>query len=310
MIDETIARRLAYVKSLYINSKNQFQKNSDIEISRSLVSLDASVEAFFWLILNTKKPDMDTRKIRQFYDIVNEVKKFAGDFDINSIKELHKVRNRVQHDGILIAKSQADRYYLVTNKLFHEFSENIFGIPWNTISLSLLIQEPNIARLCQNGENFLQKEDFANAAKSFIMAFELAKINRQSNQFGSGILFSKLSAIMSGNESIQNLYNYVDSVQDELEVLKLGLDYMKWREYRFPLGSLKPSETLYSDETVSAPFQTIDNMTLFSFGDGEIKSWLINVLPFIYESILYWQDSVSDTLFSSSFFDKEQKQRF
>ncbi len=51
MLEENVLRRLTFVKYVYYIAKNQFRQNSDIEISRSLVTLDNCVEAYMWVVL-------------------------------------------------------------------------------------------------------------------------------------------------------------------------------------------------------------------------------------------------------------------
>jgi hypothetical protein len=64
MIDNTILRRLTYVKSLLYISKEQYRKHSDVAISRSLVSLDNCVEAYFWIVMESKIP----HKVNSLHD--------------------------------------------------------------------------------------------------------------------------------------------------------------------------------------------------------------------------------------------------
>ena len=57
ILEETILRRLTFVKYVYNIAKNQFRQNSDIEISRSLVTLDNCIEAYMWVVLEVCVPE-------------------------------------------------------------------------------------------------------------------------------------------------------------------------------------------------------------------------------------------------------------
>jgi len=105
MIDESILRRLAYVKSLYHVAKNQFKQSSDLEISRSIVTLDNSMEAYLWTILEVKIPkNVNSFHGKSFRDITSEITKHFPNFEQASINELHGIRNNIQHNGLMIAE--------------------------------------------------------------------------------------------------------------------------------------------------------------------------------------------------------------
>ena len=291
MTDETTLRRLAYVKSVYDLASIQLKPYSDIEISRSLISLDSAVEAFIWIVLGEKIPDkVNSLHSKSFGDLLTEFSKHAENFDINTIRELHTVRNNIQHNSLLIAESQARRYYPVTEKMFQNISKSTFDIEWNMISLSMLIEDIQVKERLQAAEKYFASQDYRNAAKYVVMAFEIAKTFRQFGQMGSGISVSRNSAqtilnSTGGSEILQ----YTQKIEQELEVLKLGLDYSQWLAYRRELGNVNPIDSLYSNVDMDLDEKSI---SLFLQNDAKIEEWVRKNLPFARNTILRWQDSM------------------
>lgn len=292
MIDETTLRRLAYVKSIHNLSELQFRPFSDIEISRSIVSLDSAVEAFIWIILGYKAPKkVNSLHGKNFGDLLDELKKHVKNFDINSIRELHSVRNNIQHSSLLIAESQARRYHPIAEKMFQELCTSVFKIDWKFISLSMLIEDAQVRNLLQTAEKYFGNTEYKKTAKYIIMAFEVAKVFRQFGQAGSGITISRIESeeILQSKKGGPEILEYTQKIEQELEVLKLGLDYSQWLGYRRDLGNVNPLESLYDDVDKDLDEESI---SLFQNDDGDIELWVRKNLPFVRDSILRWQDSM------------------
>lgn len=294
MIDESILRRLAYAKSLYHVAKNQFKQSSDLEISRSIVTLDNSMEAYLWTILEVKIPEkINSFHGKNFRDITSEITKHFPNFEKSSINELHGIRNNIQHNGLTIAESQASRYFDIVQKMFNLSSKSIFDIDWDFISLSILIKDKDIADYIQNAEKSFADNDFATSAKYLIMAFELSMMVRQMTQFGSGISLLSESAKISAtnNPALKPLFNYVETIEEELEILKMGLEYNSWKGYRHELDDLNPKNVLYDyDKTKELD---VEKIPLFKEDAQVIEDWTRRNFSFVTETILMWQNSLT-----------------
>lgn len=294
MIDESILRRLAYVKSLYYVAKNQFKQSSDLEISRSVVTLDNCTEAYLWTVLEVKIPEkINAFNGRNFRDITNEISVHLPEFEKSSINELHGLRNNIQHNGLMIAESQASRYFETVQKMFDSSSKSIFDIDWNFISLSILIKDKDIAGFIQNAEKSFADNDFATSAKYLIMAFEPSKMMRQMSQFGSGIslLSGYAETSTANNSALKSLFNYVETIEEELEILKMGLEYNDWKGYRHELDDLNPKNILYDYDKNKE--LDIEKIPLFKEDAKVIEDWTRRNFSFVMETILMWQNSLS-----------------
>lgn len=159
----------------------------------------------------------------------------------------------------------------------------------------MLIEDAEVAEYYKEGDLLFQKKDFRNGALRKIEAFETAKARRQFNQSGSMILVDYINASNAvkklNNEAVTAVLNYANKIFNEIEVLKLGLDYKEWREYRLPLGSLNPYDEVL-EKIKNA--QNDDNKPVFlTMTDEEISVWFVKIDSFIIRSILLWQERKS-----------------
>lgn len=301
MHDDSITRRLAYTKSLYLISKDQYHKNSEIEISRSILSLDNSIESFFWIILEIKKPILDMKNT-QFLPLLNEIKIISSELDVNTLKQMHIVRNKIQHNGILSSKSMADRFFKSAENMFENLSKEHLDINWNDISLANLIQNKKMSKMCRTAEQLFNQSDNLNAVKYLIMTFEVCKSKRQLSQFGSNMMTKQVSAKVFSDElpKIKPLFEYIDKINEETEIFKLGIDYMRWREYRLLLGIFSPFEMLYDDHDFKKEFKINKKMILFDqkTPSDQIVNWFQQNFSFVVESIIKWESDAQESSFA------------
>lgn len=289
--NDTLVRRLVYVKLLHYSAKEQFSKNIEIEISRSIVTLDNCLESYFWTILESKMPEkINQLHGKSFRELVKQVSDFISDFDVHSINELHDVRNDIQHKGIQISNSQASKYFPMIERMFVNSCKEIFQLDWNFVSLSLLINNEEIATHYRNFEQYFYKKDFRNSAKSLIKAFEIAKSYRQLSQAGSQILFYGVNAsgVISQYPKIKPLLDYVEKIEQELEILKMNIEYNQWKTYREVLEDLNPHHSLY----YSGSNDNLDSLLLIKAPEEEIEKWIKENVSFVFETILKWQNSI------------------
>lgn len=306
--NRTIVERLVYVKYLYHIARDISKSKSPLGTSLSVVTLDNSVENFLWIVINHKRPQ-SIEKLDNFPKVVNEAADVCGGlgltFDKDGIMLSHKARNAVQHSGILLDKNQAAQFFVTAEKLVG-LSSVLFNVAWNDVSMSLLIEHPKISQLYREAELAFVKGNYQEAANKTIISFELAKKNRQANQFGSGLslykyplpLF-KFSEMEKSTPKFEEHSLYLDALYAEVEVLKLGLDYKRWRDYRMALGTLDPdkhfTEPLFPDNNSKTlpldPEAQAGEKVLLTATHEELKQWLEYVMPFALQSILQWQET-------------------
>jgi len=184
------------------------------------------------------------RAYNSFGDLVNEVnttlQSLSLSVDTSMLNQMHKARNNVQHNGILLSTEQVSGYFASIQKLFFELSDRCFGIKWNDVSLALLIQDNEASADYREVERLINEKNFKQATKRLILLFERSIQLRQADQYGSNITQARSSAEKSSKKDQRALYDYTYKIEQELEVKKLDLDYKRWRDYRFILNNLDP----------------------------------------------------------------------
>ena len=234
---------------------------------------------------------MNSLHKKSFPEVLTEVTKQVPGLNLPGIREIHKTRNAIQHSGLLIAKSQAGRYFSLTKQLLNSTCKSIFNINWNQVSLSSLIIDDDVRKLYHSAEQSFVSKKYKESSKFLIMAFETAKRLRQQSQVGSMITFTRITAELTELEKKDSkLFEYAEKIEQELEVLKLSLDYSKWLGYRRELGNVNPIDFLYNSDKNSLINE--EKMGLFTEDNETVRLWTIRNLDFVLETILMWESSI------------------
>lgn len=88
------------------------------------------------------------------------------------------------------------------------------------------------------------------------------------------------------SDRYRSLYQFAYVIMGEVEVLKLGLDYKQSREYRNFINDLNPFQLGSVHDLTEEARQIIA-----SWDSPHLEAWLRQNLPFVFQSIIYWQDS-------------------
>lgn len=299
MDNELAVRRLAYVKSLFLDARRTNELGSPVGSSLSLVILDNSLEHFLWAIINAKKPeivgtlDTFTKVVRATKAIYDSLSNFA-DFDAGLIEQLHKARNTVQHNGVLLDKGQINDYFDLAARIF-KLSNVFLDVDWDSVSMSLLIRDGKIRNLYETSEAHKEKNRLTDAVLYLTMAFEEAK-NHWYYSFDVALiradwtsLYHAFTRQKDGKPSEQldqsqqiDLLIFLEKLNNAFGVQRLGIDYVSWYNFRIIFSDLDPVHSL--DES------TIRH-ALAKIAPEILERWWRNNYSFVTHTILRWQDS-------------------
>ena len=291
-MEEHIVRRLIYSKALLLHGIRHAEENSAVDSAFAILHFDNSMEMILNIILEYfGAPAKQERKFYEIINAANEVIKEKMNIDGNKllnsreITNLHNVRNAIQHHGLIPDENEVRRYCILTQKVVDNVTSKLFGLEYEDLSLALLIKDEQIHELFSKANSAYEKANYQKTIIYCVTAFERAKNNEQILLHGSGIIIKKIIAQGTIPKPIEE---YLEIVTEELEILKLRLDYKKYQKYRDISHELKPFLWISSEDAVSKVKKIISNK-LAEFEASSLKDCARFCLDFTIESILRWE---------------------
>lgn len=335
-IDESYMRRLASVQALFHLGLENLERGTPYNSAQAVLTFDNALEMMFRLA--SDKMQLMTKDNDRAYlpALVRNVNQNLTDSQLKvpSITELHEARNKIQHNGILVDKLIVDRYRSLVAETLEYLTKKIFEIDWKTVSISNLIQNPIIRSHYNNAEHSYGDGKYEEAAFWLSKAFEEAKQDEQKRIHGSGILFGQLFVGMAVNESsqdVKSLFALTNLITQEIEILKLRLDYKSYMKFRDLLGDKNPFQSpgfskaeeewhsknphivIAKDREFSTTELTKrdEERRLFverrgreillegvsKSTEADLRRWLDFAFDFVMDSILRWEKIKRDALF-------------
>ncbi|VVB86640.1 Uncharacterised protein [uncultured archaeon] len=312
-LDIDIKVRLVYAKRLFTIGIEHEYLDSEMDRLVAVLHYDASIEHLLNTILAFFEFPIKKEKNETFsyiFDAVNTAleenkDKIGIKFFLpnrREIEQLHVVRNQAQHYGIIPDIKFVQRYRETTENFMKDVIHNIFKLNYSDITLAILIQNEQVRKTIEEAEKSFFNMEYEKSMKLSSMAFAVAKSDEQQRIFGSGSLYFKfrgkslpiaIKPTLKGHELAEILELLIDFtsefselVLEELEILKLRLDYKKYMHYKkispqaeFSDGGDKEPKII---ETVKKNYN--HNNALFC-------------LNFVIDSILKWESFKSPRLF-------------
>ncbi len=306
------ARRLVHVKAVYVQGVRQSEAGGEIDGGLAVVAFDNALEMMMYTCLESWQTRLKGRK--SFEDLVDllsgelekEGKKASKTINPIEIKDLHKARNAVQHQGHLPSRGDVERYLMVTETVLGNICREVFSMSLADISLGQLIKNQSVQTEYLKADAAFAKGKFLDCMISCACAFDSAMRREQSSLYGSAILADRF--LVKG-EAGEKLLQYIEKLDQEVEVLKLRLDYKAYQKFR---------EILASEVGVAQPFSTIDDFRKMESElharisssamskEEELRPRARFCLDFTVDSILRWETLERKTWFDllGEFFDK------
>lgn len=245
---EYFLRRLAYAKSLLMHGVEHANGGTPVDMALAVLHFDNAMEMSMQIILEFCHAPYTPE--RSFYRLIESVKKAVKskgtEVDIDKIireselMNLRAARNNIQHHGIVPAAEEVRRYHILTEDIMSDITSELFEIQFQEISLGMLIKDETTSKLYSDAEKAFSSENYPEALKFYIAAFELAKNIEQGRIYGSGLSFKMIVATNKNTNAEKKIIRYANALAEEIEVLKLRLDYKKYQKYREISPKLKP----------------------------------------------------------------------
>jgi hypothetical protein len=236
---------------------------------------------------------------------------------------LHTMRNDVQHNGIVPASGEVRKFSAYAESFLRDVSLDAFGQGVDEITLASLIENAEIKTLIREAEIALEEDLYGDSIVAATKAFELAalqdrrdrpyrrrlpfwigrdveriadlievdrafqqlahtlagqdyRIRRDLESAGKYLKFDK--AFKELGELFKMLKQEFESLQEGLDVIALGGDLRQYKRFR----QLSPHVVMVIDG---------DMMVSTSRDWQPTKEEAIEVLSFVFDTILHWQTS-------------------
>lgn len=293
-----ILRQLVYTKGLYNKGVEHYSFDTEFDRAIAILHYDNTIE----MLMNATIGHLggNLSKERNFNGLLDSLKKIIekNGYDANElihepeIKNMRAARNLIQHQGIIPSASDLDRYTELIKTVFAEIVKNIFKLDVSEISLAILIKNDTLRALFHDAEKNYTLKKYEQSLILSASAFEFAKMKEQGRIYGSGLLLAKEG--VKSNKLINLLI-------DEIEVLKLKLDYKKYQKYRGIFSNcLNPTTELSSfdkDKIVPEIEENIKDAkkSWITMESEELRGNTKFCLDFTLEAILKWEAFFRDS---------------
>lgn len=239
--------RLTFVK--YLLSQANIQKNLERPLcSSAILTIHDSIECFLQLCfeIKTGKPKLNSQNILDTYsEDINKVLSTEGKPQINKayIKRINDLRNQLKHATIFVDHKQIPYLYTETELFLIDFTELIFDLSFDKISLVELIPNEIIKQFLQTAEKQIENNELQNAMWTIGKAFYELKnyLTKVEGKYGENLLSKNLTinylikyeSQFGGyspdnvlKENLKEIAEDINRLQDELQNIKTVLSLL------------------------------------------------------------------------------------
>lgn len=230
-IDRVTKRRLLYVKRLHMHGQ-EHMKGIEFDRMFAVLHFDNAIELL--LKCMAASYDISFKRLHvRFPDLWNKVnEKYKEKFGTKlprktEIFHLHGIRSNVQHWGSPFSLDVLEGFDECTHAFVRETLESVFGLKYEELFLSSLIEDEKLRTLLTDAERFFNDKKWKDAIEKISKAFALAKREAQKRR--------RLSIVPRETLGLGD-------IDERVGILALGLDieeyggFMKNTPALIPMG--------------------------------------------------------------------------
>jgi hypothetical protein len=273
-------RRLVLAKMLYLHGCTHASRKDTVSRMLAIHHFDNAVEMVLRCVA-TKRGTKSRKKQLYFEELLEEI-------DDVPLKEqmsgLHRVRNAVQHQGDIPSTESVIKYRGHAEDFFKEVCREIFGVPYEELLLSELIENENLRRQLLKAEEAFGKEEYQRCIELCDEALRSATFEEADIFLNAGLL----TGYWGASEELRAVLK-----QDYLEKYR-GKDYFELaRELRgaiLQLGQATAGMQFLDEYRMDflKHRQIVGNLEDLS--DEELKNNAERSLNFVISLTLKWQE--------------------
>lgn len=148
-------RRLILAKMLYLHGCTHASRKDTVSRMLAIHHFDNAVEMVLKCIATKRGIKLEKRRL-----YLEDLLQAIDDLPLKEqMRGLHEVRNVVQHQGDVPSMESVIKYRGYTEDFFREVSQREFGVPYEELFLSQLIENENLRQQLLKAEEALGKEE-------------------------------------------------------------------------------------------------------------------------------------------------------
>lgn len=259
MVNESTLRRLAFIKHLFSLAVDQSRQPEPIAATSILMFHD-SVELF--LVLAAEVTNADSGNKTDFMGYFGALKESLGrDLEQReAMKRLNNARVALKHHGTLPAHSSVEGFRVNSTSFFEQNMPLIFNIEFSAVSLSYLVEDPEIRLHIDQANEAMQQRQYKEAMAPLAVAYTLLSKNyrqqtprpfgrfdfrnlksNDAKKAAQAILVDprkdqRFSMHVFGQTGAEDFFvavtEAITNIQNILEVLAQGIDYRDYIQFQ------------------------------------------------------------------------------
>lgn len=244
MPTETTLHRLSFIRYLYGIAVEQSRQPGPFGAA-SVLTFHDSVELFLQLAAESKGVNTADLKFMQYWDVLKLHLQNGELAQKEEMRRLNKVRVDLKHIGILPSKLVVESLRANTTSFFEENAPLVFGIEFDNISMTYLIQNNTVKTLLDEAGTFMEQGTRAKAIDKIALAFEELMIEytiskfprRHRSLFSRGLSLPHLNSTQPNSsrqfeDFAEKVKNALEELRESMVILSLGLDYQRYVRFK------------------------------------------------------------------------------
>ena len=250
MLEESIVRRLAFIKYLYAVAIEQSKRPEPL-CSASILTFHDAIELFLRLASEHKNVGKKELTFMDYWNILDPKLPAGYPTQKESMRRLNSARVALKHHGTLPSNLDIEAFRASATNFFEENTPPIFGIKFSEISLIDLVHCEETKNNLEEAKQLLEENKIEESLDKIGLAF--AHLiddyeHRKSGLFGRSPFFfgESMTFLTSFHMGLgrrasrfeREISDFVDKVKESIEalqgavkILSLGVDYRRYVKF-------------------------------------------------------------------------------
>lgn len=279
--EETEIRRLVLAKKLYLHGCSHASNKDEVSRMLAIHNFDNAVEIVLKCIV-TKHQVKPSRKYFYFEELLEKLKELPLK---TQMRELHNIRNLVQHQGNIPSGETVIKYKGYTEDFFRDVVKKEFDISYDKLYLSDLIESKKLKKKVLEAEKAFEKKEYKRCIELCDDALIVATFDVGDIFFKAGLLIGYWGA----GDELKNLLNkeYIQKKYKETNYYELTKEFSK---AILQLGQAATGMQFLEEYKINflKHREIVENLP--NIQKHELKSYAQSSLDFVTNIILRWQE--------------------